>query len=77
MRKVLLDIYYTTDLVADDDALTCEELEQVLHDYIIRLTKGFHENGDYIAFLIDIHFENNRLHPKKVFYFHHIMLSEH
>lgn len=64
MKKALLNIDYTIDFVAEDGALTCGEPGQILHDYIVQLTKEFHENDDYIAFLIDIHYENDQLHPE-------------
>lgn len=64
MKKALLNIDYTNDFVAEDGALTCGKPGQVLEDYIVQLTKEFHELGDYIAFLIDLHFENDTHHPE-------------
>ena len=64
MKKALLNIDYTNDFVAEDGALTCGKPGQVLEDYIVQLTKEFHEQGDYIAFLIDLHFENDTHHPE-------------
>ncbi len=73
MKKALLNIDYTYDFVAEDGALTCGEPGQVLHDYIVDLTKKFHHNGDYVAFLIDLHFENDTRHPEsKLFPPHNI-----
>lgn len=77
MKKALLNIDYTIDFVAEDGALTCGEPGQNLHDYIVQLTKEFHEKEDYIAFLIDIHYENDRLHPEsKLFPPHNIAGTE-
>ena len=71
--KALLNIDYTNDFVATDGALTCGEPGQVLHDYIVNLTKEFHDNGEYVAFLIDMHFEGDQLHPEsKLFPPHNI-----
>ena len=73
MKKALLNIDYTYDFVAEDGALTCGEPGQVLHDYIVDLTKKFHHNGDHVAFLIDLHFENDTRHPEsKLFPPHNI-----
>lgn len=73
MNKALLNIDYTNDFVAEDGSLTCGEPGQLLHDYIVDLTKNFYDNGDYVAFLIDIHFENDALHPEyKLFPPHNI-----
>ena len=71
--KALLNIDYTNDFVATDGALTCGEPGQALHDYIVNLTKEFHDNGEYVAFLIDMHFEGDQLHPEnKLFPPHNI-----
>lgn len=64
MKKALLNVDYTNDFVAKDGALTAGEPAQALEEYIVNLTKEFHENNDYVAFLIDIHYENNELHPE-------------
>ena len=73
MKKALLNIDYTNDFVAVDGALTCGEPGQLLHDYIVQLTKDFYENEDYIAFLIDVHYEDDKYHPEsKLFPPHNI-----
>ena len=73
MKKGLLNVDYTNDFVAVDGALTCGTPGQILHDYIVQVTKKFHDQGDYIAFLIDQHFENDTLHPEsKLFPSHNI-----
>lgn len=64
MKRALLNVDYTNDFVAEDGALTCGTPGQNLHDYIVELTKEFYDNGDYVAFLIDIHYENDVLHPE-------------
>lgn len=65
MKKVLLNVDYTNDFVAEDGALTCGVPGQELHDYIVETTKNFHAAGDYVAFLIDHHFENDTHHPER------------
>lgn len=73
MKKALLNIDYTNDFVAEDGAMTCGRPGQDLHDYILELTKMFYDNDEYIAFLIDLHFENDENHPEsKLFPPHNI-----
>lgn len=64
MKKALLNVDYTNDFVAEDGALTAGAPAQDLEDYIVKLTKEFYDNGDYIAFPIDLHYENDELHPE-------------
>ena len=63
MNKALLNVDYTNDFVAEDGALTSGKPGQALEEYIVQLTKEFHENGDYVAFLIDLHYEGDTFHP--------------
>ena len=64
MKKALLNVDYTNDFVAEDGSLNCGEPGQKLHDYIIQVTKEFHDAGEYVAFMIDHHFEGDTLHPE-------------
>ena len=64
MKKALLNVDYTNDFVAEDGALTSGKPGQALEEYIVQLTKEFHENGDYVAFLIDLHYEGDTFHPE-------------
>jgi len=64
MKKALLNIDYTNDFVAENGALTAGKPAQELHDYIVDTTKKFHEGGDYVSFLIDVHYEENENHPE-------------
>lgn len=76
-RRALLNIDYTNDFVATDGTLTCGEPGQALHDYIVKTTVDFYENDDYVAFLIDRHFENDQYHPEsKLFPDHNIAGTE-
>lgn len=64
MKKALLNVDYTNDFVAVDGALTCGRPGQDLHDYIVQMTKQFYSSKDYVAFLIDQHYENDIYHPE-------------
>ncbi|NCU17396.1 cysteine hydrolase family protein [Pallidibacillus pasinlerensis] len=71
--KALINIDYTNDFVAEDGALTCGKPGQVLEGEIVRLTKEFIDNNDYVVFAIDMHKENDNLHPEtKLFPPHNI-----
>ncbi|WML57956.1 isochorismatase family cysteine hydrolase [Neobacillus sp. PS2-9] len=62
--KVLINIDYTVDFVADSGALTCGKPGQVIEEKIIQLTKEFIENGDYVVFAIDVHDQGDEYHPE-------------
>ncbi|MBR7926629.1 cysteine hydrolase [Aerococcaceae bacterium zg-ZUI334] len=73
MKKALIHIDYTNDFVADDGALTCGKPGQDIHHYILDITKQFVENGDMVAFTIDLHQQNDPYHPEtKLFPPHNI-----
>lgn len=75
--KALINIDYTNDFVADDGALTSGKPGQDLHDYILQTTKGFYDQGDFVAFAIDLHQANDPYHPEsKLFPAHNIEGSE-
>lgn len=64
MKRALIHVDYTNDFVAADGALTCGEPGQAIHDKVLALTKEFYEAGDYVAFTIDRHEENDPYHPE-------------
>lgn len=71
--KALLNIDYTYDFVADDGKLTCGKPGQALENEIVRLTKQFIENNEYVVFAVDVHDENDPYHPEtKLFPPHNI-----
>ncbi|OMP66031.1 cysteine hydrolase family protein [Domibacillus epiphyticus] len=73
MKKALLNIDYTYDFVAADGKLTCGEPGQLLENEIVRLTKQFINDGDYVVFAVDVHDENDPYHPEtKLFPPHNI-----
>lgn len=65
--KALINIDYTIDFVKDDGKLTAGKNAQVIEDEIIKITKNFHDEGDFIVFAIDDHKENDFYHPEKNF----------
>jgi len=76
-KKALINIDYTRDFVATGGALTCGEPGQAIEDEIVRLTREFIENGDYVVFAIDLHTENDPYHPEtKLFPPHNIRGTE-
>lgn len=71
--KALINIDYTNDFVASDGKLTAGKVAQDLENYIVNITKDFYENGDFVVFAIDNHFENDNFHPEsKLFPPHNI-----
>lgn len=64
MNQALIIIDYTNDFVASDGALTAGHPAQVLHDYIYSLIETFADRQDMIAFMVDLHHENDRVHPE-------------
>lgn len=76
-KRALLNIDYSNDFVASNGKLTCGTVAQELHDYIVTTTLEFNEMGDYIAFMMDLHHENDELHPEsKLFPDHNIEGTE-
>lgn len=73
MKRALINIDYTYDFVADDGKLTCGLPGQQLEDYIVQLTEQFINDGDFVAFGIDAHEEDDEYHPEsKLFPPHNI-----
>ncbi|ASN05069.1 cysteine hydrolase family protein [Virgibacillus necropolis] len=68
LKKVLLNIDYTYDFVADDGALTCGKPGQDIEDSIVNITERFIENGDYVVFAVDKHTEGDKYHPEMELY---------
>ncbi|MED2737150.1 isochorismatase family cysteine hydrolase [Bacillus toyonensis] len=68
MKKALINIDYTNDFVAKEGALTCGEPAQNIEGEVVRITKEFIENGDYVVFAIDLHKENDPFHPETALY---------
>ncbi|MFL2072870.1 cysteine hydrolase family protein [Marinilactibacillus psychrotolerans] len=62
--KALINIDYTNDFVAEDGTLICGKPGQVIHDKVLSLTKEFYEAGEFVAFTIDKHTENDPYHPE-------------
>lgn len=62
--KALLSIDYTNDFVATDGALTTGAAGQAIAEDLVRLTKEFTEQGEYVVYAIDRHDENDPYHPE-------------
>jgi nicotinamidase-related amidase len=77
MKKALLNIDYTNDFVATDGKLTCGTPGQEIEKEIVRVTKEFMANNNYVVFAIDLHKEGDSLHPEtKLFPPHNIEGTE-
>ncbi len=73
-RKALLIIDYTNDFVDKNGALTCGENGQAIDSNISRLCEEFLNNGDYLFFMNDLHYQNDKFHPEaKLFPPHNIL----
>lgn len=66
--KALINIDYTYDFVADKGALTCGDPGREIEGEVVRLTKEFIENDDFVAFAIDVHDEGDEFHPETKLY---------
>ena len=62
--KALLSIDYTNDFVADNGALTCGKPGRDIEAEIVRLTREFIQNGDFVVFAIDRHTAGDKYHPE-------------
>lgn len=73
MKKALINIDYTNDFVADTGALTCGLPAQQIENEIVKITNEFIQNKDYVVFAVDLHNQNDSLHPEtKLFPPHNI-----
>ena len=64
MKRALLVVDYTVDFVALEGALTCGEPGIKLEAYITSLTKQFVDEGNFIAFPVDVHDIDDPHHPE-------------
>ncbi|WP_274365733.1 cysteine hydrolase family protein [Paenibacillus thermotolerans] len=72
-KKALINIDYTNDFVADNGALTCGEPGRRIEAEIVKVTREFIAAGDFVVFAIDMHHEDDVLHPEtKLFPPHNI-----
>jgi nicotinamidase-related amidase len=77
MKRALINVDYTIDFVAEDGTLTCGKPGQDIEKEIVQLTKDFISNEDYVVFAIDIHDEDDSLHPEtKLFLPHNLSGTE-
>lgn len=72
--EALISIDYTNDFVASDGKLTTGEFGQQIEQEIVRLTKQFINEGNYVVFAIDFHDDTDQYHPEnKLFPPHNII----
>ncbi|MBM7542951.1 isochorismatase family protein [Amphibacillus cookii] len=64
MKRALIHVDYTYDFVAEDGKLTCGKPGQEIEHHVLAITKQFVEAGDFVAFTIDRHEENDIYHPE-------------
>src|SRR5690625_2456270 len=65
MKRALINVDYTYDFVAEEGKLTCGKPGQAIEEKITAITEEFIESGDFVAFGIDAHIENDPYHPEK------------
>ncbi|MBM7094598.1 MULTISPECIES: cysteine hydrolase family protein [Alteribacter] len=71
--RALIVIDYTYDFVADEGRLTCGRPGQSIENRITSLTEQYLTNGDLVVMAVDVHDENDTLHPEnKLFPPHNI-----
>lgn len=68
VKRALINVDYTYDFVAPDGKLTCGEPGQAIEKAITQITKDFIEKGDFVAFGIDAHEENDSFHPESTLF---------
>lgn len=77
MNRALLNIDYTFDFVHDNGKLTCGEPGQKIEKKNLEITNQFLSQNDLVIFAIDLHKENDKLHPEhKLFPPHNIEGSQ-
>ncbi|MBA4538783.1 cysteine hydrolase [Bacillus aquiflavi] len=68
MEKVLINVDYTNDFIADNGALTCGNPGQEIEKEIVSLTKQFIEQQQLVVFAIDLHKKGDQFHPETKLY---------
>lgn len=64
MNRALLIIDYTNDFVAEEGTLNCGVAGRSVAGPIVKLTRKFLGNGDYVFVINDIHYPNDTYHPE-------------
>lgn len=62
--KALISIDYTNDFVAVDGALTTGDAGQAIETEMVKITKAFTENNDFVVYAIDCHEVDDVFHPE-------------
>lgn len=63
--KALISIDYTYDFVETDGKLTTGEYGQQIEEALVKVTKDFIENDDFVVFAIDGHDKKRSLSSGK------------
>lgn len=64
MNNALLVIDYSYDFAAPDGRLTAGDAAQAIEPAIVERIRAAHEAGQPIFFMMDLHFEQDALHPE-------------
>lgn len=66
--KALINIDYTNDFIAENGALSVGEPGRAIESEVVKLTKQFVENGDFVVFAVDAHESEDPYHPEHSLY---------
>ena len=75
--KALISIDYTYDFVATDGKLTTGEYGQQIEEALVKVTKDFIENDDFVVFAIDGHDKKDHYHPENKLFPPHNLIGTH
>ena len=75
--KALISIDYTYDFVATDGKLTTGEYGQQIEEALVKVTKEFIENDDFVVFAIDGHETKDQYHPENKLFPPHNLIGTH
>lgn len=75
--KALISIDYTYDFVATDGKLTTGEYGQQIEEALVKVTKDFIENDDFVVFAIDGHDKKDYYHPENKLFPPHNLIGTH
>lgn len=64
MKKALVIVDYTDDFIAEGAPLEAGEPGRSVHDAIVKLTKEFIEEDEFVVFANDMHYPNDPYHPE-------------
>ncbi|TSB47210.1 cysteine hydrolase family protein [Alkalicoccobacillus porphyridii] len=62
--KALINIDYTNDFIAEEGALSVGEPGRAIESEVVKVTKQFVDNGDFVVFAVDVHDKEDPYHPE-------------